>query len=625
MRTPHAIANNINDVSLDLDIYSLDEGCPLNESQLNVYLDIASNDKSDSYMIPLFMDIASDYSIDSIINALNEIINAHPILGMCVSDEFDIPYLVKGSKPAITVESDVSDKHINKFLLEHFDLHDCLCRFLVVENDSGFKLYAVFHHIIFDAMSEAIFKKDLQSILDGKTVDADESFLKVSAFSQQIQKSGEFVEAEDFFNSMLADSDSVGTLLDSVVPDGPGYSTISLDVDNKLFHSFLDKYNVSENILFSSVFAYTLSRFVGSEKVMFNIVENIGRFIESYKLILHGILNAQKLSDINYISNEDIKLLESLNQTERNLEYGDVLDAFNDNLAKNPNNKLISMEDRAYSYAESAYVANKIGEKLIEMGVNSDDCVAFITSRSEYYMFSVLGILSAGGACVPLDDNLPDERLKFILTDTDSKVVIVSDETYNSAKTLTEDKNILLNISDIVNDEIGILYHLPVIYGNLACVLYTSGTTGVPKGVKITRKAILNSSQHLVSEFKFTSDDVYGLYAAIGFDGAMLDIVNSFYAGGRLSVIPADIRLDMNKLNEYIVKENITHTMLTTQVGRLFVQSINDTTLKVLILGGERLGELQDSCSYHVIDAYGPTETFAYIASIKIEDKLDSS
>ena len=747
LRTPHAIANNINDVSLDLDIYSLDEGCPLNESQLNVYLDIASNDKSDSYLIPLFMDIASDYSIDSIINALNEIINAHPILGMCVSDEFDIPYLVKGSKPAITVESDVSDKHINKFLLEHFDLHDCLCRFLVVENDSGFKLYAVFHHIIFDAMSEAIFKKDLQSILDGKTVDADKSFLKVSAFSQQIQKSGEFVEAEDFFNSMLADSDSVGTLLDSVVPDGPGYSTISLDVDNKLFHSFLDKYNVSENILFSSVFAYTLSRFVGSKKVMFNIVENgrdrfsnyesigmfvntlpllvdcknqdigsfmkymssmvygvmrhnyypfrllankfdinadilfqfipdwirdtnnfddenddllnnfddliadlafeiiqkgdnyilgvlysdrysgdfIGRFIESYKLILHGILNAQKLGDINYISNEDIKLLESLNQTEHNLEYGDVLDAFNDNLAKNPNNKLVSMEDRAYSYAESAYVANKIGEKLIEMGVNSDDCVAFITSRSEYYMFSVLGILSAGGSCVPLDDNLPDERLEFILTDTDSKVVIVSDETYNSAKTLTEDKNILLNISDIVNNEIGNLYHLPVIYGNLACVIYTSGTTGVPKGVKITRKAILNSSQHLVSEFKFTSDDVYGLYAAIGFDGAMLDIVNSFYAGGRLSVIPADIRLDMNKLNEYIVKENITHTMLTTQVGRLFVQSINDTTLKVLILGGERLGELQDSFSYHVIDAYGPTETFAYIASIKIEDKLDSS
>ena len=82
---------------------------------------------------------------------------------------------------------------------------------------------------------------------------------------------------------------------------------------------------------------------------------------------------------------------------------------------------------------------------------------------------------------------------------------------------------------------------------------------------------------------------------------------------------------EMNKLNEYFIKENITHTMLTTQVGRLFVQSINDTTLKVLILGGERLGELQDSFSYQVIDAYGPTETFAYIASIKIEDKLDSS
>ena len=100
------------------------------------------------------------------------------------------------------------------------------------------------------------------------------SFLEVSAFSQQIQEIDDFVVADDFFNSMLADSDNVGLLLDSIGADGPGHVNISLDLDYDLFNSFLKRHNISENILFSSAFAYTLSRFVGSEKVLFNIIDN---------------------------------------------------------------------------------------------------------------------------------------------------------------------------------------------------------------------------------------------------------------------------------------------------------------------------------------------------------------
>ena len=73
---------------------------------------------------------------------------------------------------------------------------------------------------------------------------------------------------------MLADVDDTGELLDCVLADGPGSTLIDLDIDNNLFKSFLEKHNVSLNVLFSSVFAYTLSRFVGCEKVLFNIVEN---------------------------------------------------------------------------------------------------------------------------------------------------------------------------------------------------------------------------------------------------------------------------------------------------------------------------------------------------------------
>ena len=73
------------------------------------------------------------------------------------------------------------------------------------------------------------------------------------------------------------------------------------------------------------------------------------------------------------------------------------------------------------------------------LGVEAQDNVAFMVERSELYMFCVLGILSYGGVYVPLDDKLPDERIRFILEDTDCGVVIVSDETYNRANDLTDD------------------------------------------------------------------------------------------------------------------------------------------------------------------------------------------
>ena len=749
LRTPYAIADNINEISFDLDVYSLDSGCPLSESQLNVYLDIVANDKKDAYLIPLFMDISNKYDAEGIVDALNEMFCVHPILGMCVSDSFDVPYLVKGLKPSVSIESDVDDEFIVNFLTRPFDLMKSLSRFLIIKNDDNYSLYAVFHHIIFDALSDEVFKKDLQSILDGGIVDIDDSFLKVSAFNQQLQKTEDYLEAEKFFNSMLVDSDDVGVLLDSVLSDGSGHYLFDLDLDYDLFNSFLETYNVSANILFSAVFAYTLSRFVGSDKVLFNIVENgrdrfvnydsigmfvntlpllvdcknqdvqsfmeyvsdkvygvmkynyypfrllankydinsdilfqyipewikdtndfdeiesnnelissmddliadltveiiqrgnkhilsitysekyskdfISHFIESYKLILGDILNVNELSEINYISDRDIEILDSYNRTEHDLIYSDILDAFNDNLSRCPDNALVTYNDVSYSYGEGAFIASRIAELLIDLGVESQDCVGFLVPRSELYMFSVLGILSMGGVYVPLEDNHPDERINFILKDSETKVVIVVDETYDRAKSLFDDDVILLNISNIVNEDVGSLSVFPANYGDLACILYTSGTTGLPKGVKVKRKALLNVSSDYVDKYDLGATDVYALFSSIGFDVSSFVICAVIRSGACLSVIPDDIRLNMSAMNEYFIKQGVTHAFITTQVGKLFVQTVDDTSLKVLLVAGEKLGEFESPKDYLLIDAYGPTEAFAFNTSVDNNVKIDGS
>uniref|UniRef100_UPI00388D0776 D-alanine--poly(phosphoribitol) ligase subunit DltA n=1 Tax=Methanobrevibacter sp. TaxID=66852 RepID=UPI00388D0776 len=741
LRTPYAIANSIdNNLQFELNSYSLDEGCPLNEPQLNVYLDIISNNKVDSYIIPLEITISDKYSSQDIVEALDKLLNAHPILGMCVDNSFEVPYLVKGLKPQIILYENDRD-FINEFLTKAFDLEKSLCRFLITENGNCHSLFAAFNHIIFDAISANVFKNNLFTLLDGGSVDVDESFLEVSDFTRQIANTPNYIEAKQFYENMLADSREIPSLLECVVDDGLGMIHFNLDVDLNLLYSFLDKYSISENVLFTSAFAYTLSRYIGSEKVLFNIVENgrdrfnnfdavgmyvntlpllvncknqdissfidnmsilmydamkynyypfrllanefnidfniifqykpdwisdinssdeiyqdidlitdfaadvsqkdggyelniqysnkysqdmIKSFAESFNLILSQMIHVNDLCEINYITNDDLELLNQFNHNDHDLAYDDIMDAFNANLTKFSSNALVSYMDKSYSYAESAFISNEISESLKNSGVNVGDNVSFLVERSELYMFCVLGIMSAGAVYVPLDDNLPDERMEFILNDTESKVIITSDETYERVRDLSYDA-VILNLSDILEGKIGELSYLPVDYCDLACILYTSGTTGVPKGVKVTRKSVLNVCEFFASKYAFDSNEVYGLFSTIGFDAGSLAIGQVIYSGACLSVIPQDIKLDMDKLNQYYIKHNITYTMMTTQVAKLFMQNVDETSLKVLLVGGETLGDFKNKGNYILVDGFGPTEAFSFISSIENSHKINSS
>uniref|UniRef100_UPI0025E4FCF8 AMP-binding protein n=1 Tax=uncultured Methanobrevibacter sp. TaxID=253161 RepID=UPI0025E4FCF8 len=745
LHTPHVIAENLNELSFDSDIYSLDSGCPLSEPQLNVYLDIIANAKKDAYLIPLSMEISNVYDSKKIYEALETMIEVHPILGMCVSDEFEVPYLIKGSQPPIILKTNVDEDYIKEFLKKPFNMYNNLCRFLIIENEENYQIFVVFHHIIFDGFSDNIFKRDLEEILNGKHVEIDDSFLKVSAFTQSIQNTEEYDKANNFYQSMLADYDEVNPLLDSVLADGPGIEKIRLNLDSNLLKSFLNKYNISENILFTSVFAYTLSRFVGSDKVLFNIIENgrdrfnnfnsigmyvntlpllidckntsissfmdytsnlvynvmkynyyafrllaheydltsnilfqfipewimdgdgnsylndyapteredlisdlsidiiqkgkeydliveysdkysnnfIKHLIKTYDKILQEMLNANELKEINYISKDDINLLDSYNQTEHELIYDDILDAFNDNLSKYPNNKLVSFKDISYTYAEGAYIAKQIADKLKDFGIKQQDYVAFLVEPVEY-IFCILGVLSYGAVYIPLNSSYPDDHIDFILKDTSSKAIIVDDNTYERAKLLADD-SIILNISDVLRENIKTLPSLPVVYNDLGCILYTSGTTGLPKGVKVPRTAFVNLSDYYVRNYALTSDDVFGQYSSISFDAAYKAIFGAVYVGACLDVIPSDVKLDMDALNNHFIKQGINHVDITTQVAMLLISQVDDIPLDVLFTGGEKLGEFDEEVNCRFVDGYGPTEAYVEVSTGDVADRIDPS
>ena len=181
-------------------------------------------------------------------DALGVMFDFHPILSMCISDDYEVPYLVKSRRPSISLMSGRDKDAIIGFLTEPFDLHDSLSRFLIVEDDDDYSLFAVFHHLVYDISSKQVFRQDLETILAGGSIDMDTSFLKVAAFNQQVPGTDEFNLADEFFASMLADSEEAGVLLEDVSCDGPGFHHQILEFDNGLLSDFLKEHNVSENI-----------------------------------------------------------------------------------------------------------------------------------------------------------------------------------------------------------------------------------------------------------------------------------------------------------------------------------------------------------------------------------------
>ena len=712
----------------------------LSEAQLGVYLDEKVHEKSTAYSTMRIYECGLDKSVDEIKDAICALIDKHPILKSRVIDG-EVPLLVCDTNPLIEFVGDAKPSS----LVRPFDLSESLARFYIRDNKGNKSIIYDLHHVINDATSCTIIDDELTSIFEGNFDDTlDLGFVYTNRDSFDSRFDNIYDEAHEFYNRNLSGLDK----FDKILPDNSGINNaIYLPIHGVRddVEKFCRKLGITIGNFLNAVFAYTYSRFSGSNEVFFTFTEHgrhetynqrslgmyvntipiiidcscasvndyllyvsdlvlnsmkydvypfrllasefdlqnevsfeynfdlndvsevgdellfdnhngslitdflaivndlpdgyvigvessadysndiIIRFLKVFEEILTQITNVESLSDIEYISDEDLGLLDAINQTENPLKYDDILEAFNDNLSKYPDNKLVDYKDVSYTYSEGAFIAEKIAKQLIDIGVCPEDCVAFLTERSELYMFGVLSILSAGAVFVPLDDAHPDERIQFILEDTTSKVVLVSDSTYNRAKNLINDDVVLLNISDIFREYKGFLSSLPVVFGDMACILYTSGTTGLPKGVKVTRKSILNLSQCYVDQHALKNDDCYALFAAIGFDAAYQAICQTFYAGACLAIVPEDIRLNMAKLNEYFIEHNVTHTMLTTQAGKLFMQNVEDTSLKVLTVGGEKLGKFNNIHDFKLIDGFGPTETFAYITSIDVNDKIDSS
>ncbi|MDR1706772.1 MAG: amino acid adenylation domain-containing protein [Prevotella sp.] len=365
--------------------------------------------------------------------------------------------------------------------------------------------------------------------------------------------------------------------------------------------------------------------------------DTIRAYIETYRVLLIQLAELEtiltfdrKISDLDLIHQSDYnKIITDWNRFRFPLFTNkNIVNCFEEQVRKEPNKIALKYLDKTLTYGELNSKSNNLASYLKQISnIKQDDLVAIYLDRSELMVISILAILKSGGAYVPISREYPIDRIIYILKEANCKTLITEK---NDIDTILD--SIDIPILDINQD---ILWEnlqssnldLQISPSSLAYVMFTSGTTGKPKGVMVEHKSIVNLTKHSNYLEISSEDNVLGL-SNFAFDGSTYDFFVPLLNGATLIVGKKDDLLDIDILKGIIQNENISNMFLTTALFNFIIDENIDcfTGLKYIIIGGERASVLHTQIfkkkykETTLVNGYGPTECTTFSTTYKIED-----
>nr|WP_272949934.1 amino acid adenylation domain-containing protein [Brevibacillus laterosporus] len=375
---------------------------------------------------------------------------------------------------------------------------------------------------------------------------------------------------------------------------------------------------------------------VDNQKILFQLnyraqlftEEEIEQLVHQFFTIIETIIHhpISKIADISLLREEEKNnILSVFNNTLADYPREKLIhQLFEEQAARTPEQVAVICEGEQLTYRELNERANQLARKLRAEGVEADQLVGIMTERSLEMMVGIFGILKAGGAYVPIDPEFPEERIRYMLEDSEAKLLLVQHHLLDRVPFAGK----MVDINDAEN------YcqegsNLEAVNGpnHLAYVIYTSGSTGKPKGVMIEHHSVINRLMWMQTKYPISATDTILQKTAITFDVSVWELFWWSMVGSKVCLLSIGGEKNPERILETIAEHSITTMHFVPAMLHAFLDHVEQQpseivkaklgSLRQVFASGEALppqhvDRFQRAVSSvsqaRLINLYGPTE-----------------
>jgi amino acid adenylation domain-containing protein/non-ribosomal peptide synthase protein (TIGR01720 family) len=348
----------------------------------------------------------------------------------------------------------------------------------------------------------------------------------------------------------------------------------------------------------------------------------IERMVTHLQLLLTGMVRDLEagFDDVDLVTTEEKTLLTTWGRLDRTQGVEtSVPAAFAAQVAQRPDAVALVMGDRSLTYRQLDELASRVAQRLLASGIPREACVGVSVARAPWTVAAIVGILQAGAAYVPLDPDFPDDRLRYLLADSGVGVVLATGSDADRFRSLGVD---VLDLAEVQRTPTPAPEPTDATVrcqpDSLAYVMYTSGSTGEPKGVAVTHRAVARLV--LGADYaRMGPDEVFLLLAPLTFDATTFELWGPLLNGGRLVIAP-NAAVSPDELRELLRTHRVTTLWLTAglfhEVVATDVRAL--AGVRQLLAGGDVLQPaavrrvLDEVPGCQIINGYGPTENTTF-------------
>ncbi len=352
--------------------------------------------------------------------------------------------------------------------------------------------------------------------------------------------------------------------------------------------------------------------------------ERVATFFET---ALHSLVAALGVSEgaqpalaLNILPQEELAHIQAeFNATACNTRDACMVNMpFEEQSARNPAATALVFEGQRMSYGELNRRANQLAHRLHRLGIGAGSRVAICSGRNIERVVALLGVLKSGAAYVPVDPASPDERIAYMLADCTPAFIVTEAGRRAACAAAGVPVLTLETMAEELAGEAGHNLALaPEDAGKLpAYVMYTSGSTGQPKGAVVEHGNVLN----LLADNAWCTieeQDCVAQVANPAFDTCIWEIFGALLRGARVLVLPPSVVLDPAALQAALLAENVSHLALPTGLFAEYAEVLRPAfaRMRYVLVGGDKLDPnvaarllASDQRPQHLLNVYGPTE-----------------